>query len=182
MVFLILSALYEQWSLPLVVLTVVPFGIFGALLSIWLRGMDNDVYFQVGLVTLIGLSTKNSILIVEFAEHKYREGASALEAALVAARLRLRPILMTSASFILGMVPLLLASGAGASARHSVGTGIAGGMVSATTLALFFVPLFYYILRTLHAKIIASKPQGAIEDVSESVTSQPEKSNNDTNQ
>ncbi len=149
MVFLILSAQYEQWSLPLAVITAVPFGIFGALVAVWLRGMENDVYFQIGLVTLIGLSTKNAILIVEFAELKYKEGMSAFDAALEAARLRLRPILMTSLSFILGAMPLVLASGAGANARHSIGTGIIGGMVAATSLALFFVPLFYYLIQLM---------------------------------
>jgi len=149
MVFLILSAQYEQWSLPMAVVTAVPFGIFGALVAVWLRGMENDVYFQIGLVTLIGLSTKNAILIVEFAELKYKEGMSAFDAALEAARLRLRPILMTSLSFILGAMPLVLASGAGANARHSIGTGIIGGMVGATTLALFFVPLFYYLIQLM---------------------------------
>lgn len=147
MVFLILAAQYEQWSLPVAVVTAVPFGIFGALVAVWLRGMENDVYFQIGLVTLIGLSTKNAILIVEFAELKNKEGLSPFDAALEAARLRLRPILMTSLSFILGAMPLVLASGAGANARHSIGTGIIGGMVGATTLALFFVPLFYYLIR-----------------------------------
>jgi multidrug efflux pump len=111
--------------------------------------MENDVYFQIGLVTLIGLSTKNAILIVEFAELKYKEGMPAFEAALEAARLRLRPILMTSLSFILGAMPLVLASGAGANARHSIGTGIIGGMIGATTLALFFVPLFYYLIQLM---------------------------------
>ncbi|MFV1959844.1 MAG: efflux RND transporter permease subunit [Planctomycetota bacterium] len=146
MVFLILAAQYEQWSLPMAVLTAVPFGIFGALLTVYLRGMDNDVYFQIGLVTLIGLSAKNAILIVEFAEMKHKEGLGVLEAAVEAARLRLRPILMTSFSFILGALPLVLASGAGAAARHSIGTGVIGGMVGATTLALFFVPLFYVMI------------------------------------
>ena len=153
MVFLILSAQYEQWSLPLAVITAVPFGIFGALVAVWLRGMENDVYFQIGLVTLIGLSAKNAILIVEFAELKYREGLSAFDAALEAARLRLRPILMTSLAFILGAMPLVLASGAGAASRHSIGTGIIGGMIAATTLALFFVPLFYYLIARLRERL-----------------------------
>jgi len=154
MVFLILSAQYEQWSLPVAVITAVPFGIFGALLAVWLRGMENDVYFQIGLVTLIGLSAKNAILIVEFAELKYKEeGLSAFDAALDAARLRLRPILMTSLSFILGTMPLVLASGAGANARHSIGTGIIGGMVGATSLALFFVPLFYYLIISMKERM-----------------------------
>ena len=153
MVFLILAAQYEQWSLPLGVITAVPFGIFGALLAVWLRGMENDVYFQIGLVTLIGLSTKNAILIVEFAEIKFHEGLSPFKSALEAARLRLRPILMTSLSFILGAMPLVLAAGAGANARHSIGTGIIGGMVGATTLALFFVPLFYYLITSLKQRL-----------------------------
>ena len=153
MVFLILSAQYEQWSLPLAVITAVPFGIFGALVAVWLRGMENDVYFQIGLVTLIGLSAKNAILIVEFAELKYRAGLSAFDAALEAARLRLRPILMTSLAFILGAMPLVLASGAGAASRHSIGTGIIGGMIAATTLALFFVPLFYYLIARLRERL-----------------------------
>ncbi|WP_296802542.1 multidrug efflux RND transporter permease subunit [Thiolapillus sp.] len=153
MVFLILAAQYEQWSLPAAVLSAIPFGIFGALLTVWLRGMENDVYFQIGLVTLIGLSAKNAILIVEFAELKYNEGLSPFEAALEAARLRLRPILMTSLSFILGAMPLVLASGAGANARYSIGTGIIGGMVGATTLALFFVPLFFYVIRSAKERL-----------------------------
>jgi multidrug efflux pump len=161
MVFLILAAQYEQWSLPIAVVTAVPFGIFGALVSVWARGMENDVYFQIGLVTLIGLSTKNAILIVEFAELKYKEGMAAKDAAIEAARLRLRPILMTSLSFILGAMPLVLATGAGAAARHSIGTGIIGGMVGATTLALFFVPLFYYLVISAKEKFSA---KGAVSD------------------
>jgi len=152
MVFLILAGQYEQWSLPLAVITAVPFGLFGALLTVWLRGMENDVYFQIGLVTLIGLSAKNAILIVEFAELQYKNGMRAFDAAVQAARLRLRPILMTSLSFILGSMPLVLASGAGANARHSIGTGIIGGMVGATSLALFFVPLFFYLIITAKEK------------------------------
>jgi multidrug efflux pump len=157
MVFLILAAQYEQWSLPMAVITSVPFGIFGALVAVWMRGMENDVYFQIGLVTLIGLSAKNAILIVEFAELKYNEGLSPFDAALEAARLRLRPILMTSLSFILGAMPLVLASGAGAAARHSIGTGIIGGMIGATTLALFFVPLFYYLITSLKERTSKKK-------------------------
>jgi multidrug efflux pump len=164
MVFLILSAQYEQWSLPVAVITAVPFGIFGALVAVWLRGMENDVYFQIGLVTLIGLSAKNAILIVEFAELKYKEGLSAFDAAVEAARLRLRPILMTSLSFILGSMPLVLASGAGAAARHSIGTGIIGGMIGATSLALFFVPLFYYLIISMKEKMSGGRPEPEIEE------------------
>jgi multidrug efflux pump subunit AcrB len=126
---------------------------------VWLRGMENDVYFQIGLVTLIGLSAKNAILIVEFAELKYKEGMSAFDAAVEAARLRLRPLLMTSLSFILGSMPLVLATGAGAAARHSIGTGIIGGMIGATSLALFFVPLFYYLIITTKEKMSGGRPE-----------------------
>ncbi|HYH41960.1 MAG TPA: efflux RND transporter permease subunit [Burkholderiales bacterium] len=143
MVFLILSAQYEKWSLPLSVLLALPFGMFGALLAVWLRGFTNDVYFQIGLVTLLGLAAKNAILIVEYAVLKKSEGLSTSAAALEAARLRFRPILMTSLAFILGVAPLAFSSGAGAGARLSVGTGVMGGMLAATFLAIFFIPLFY---------------------------------------
>ncbi|MEO2281927.1 efflux RND transporter permease subunit [Pseudoalteromonas pernae] len=146
MVFLILAALYERWSLPLSVMLALPFGTFGALISIWIAGLTNDVYFQIGLVTLLGLAGKNAILIVEYALLKHQQGWSAATAALEAARLRFRPIIMTSLAFILGVVPLVLSSGAGAGARHSVGTGVMGGMMAATFLAVFFVPLFFYWL------------------------------------
>ena len=146
MAFLILAAQYEKWSLPLSVLLAMPFGVFGALAAVWITGLTNDVYFQIGLVTLLGLSAKNAILIVEFAVYKSQEGMSAAAAALEAARLRFRPILMTSLAFILGVAPLAFSSGAGAGARHSVGTGVMGGMLAATFLAIFFVPLFYKIV------------------------------------
>jgi multidrug efflux pump len=146
MVFLILAAQYERWTLPLAVITAVPFAVFGAILAIWLRGIENDVYFQVGLVTLIGLAAKNAILIVEFASERHRAGQPPFEAALEAARLRFRPIVMTSLAFILGVVPLATATGAGAASRHSVGTGVIGGMLAATFLAIFFVPLFYRLV------------------------------------
>jgi HAE1 family hydrophobic/amphiphilic exporter-1/multidrug efflux pump len=146
MVFLILAAQYERWSLPLSVLLALPFGTFGALAAVWLRGYTNDVYFQIGLVTLLGLAAKNAILIVQFAELKEREGLSPAAAALEAARLRFRPILMTSLAFIFGVLPLALSSGAGAGARRSVGTGVMGGMIAATFLAIFFVPMFFKLL------------------------------------
>ncbi|MFK7884678.1 MAG: efflux RND transporter permease subunit [Phycisphaerales bacterium] len=146
LVFLILAGQYERWTLPIAIITAVPFGVFGALVSVWISGMENDVYFQVGLITLIGLSAKNAILIVEFAQVKHGEGLSAKEAAIEAAKLRLRPILMTSLAFILGTIPLVIASGAGANARHSIGTGVLGGMIGATSLALVFVPLFYFLI------------------------------------
>src|SRR5882724_9823991 len=148
MVFLILAAQYEKWSLPLSVLLALPFGTFGALAAVWLRGFSNDVYFQIGLVTLLGLAAKNAILIVQFAELKEREGLSAAAAALEAARLRFRPILMTSLAFIFGVMPLALSTGAGAGARRSVGTGVMGGMIAATFLAIFFVPMFFKLLAT----------------------------------
>ena len=146
MVFLILSAQYEKWSLPLSVLLALPFGTFGALAAVWLRGMTNDVYFQIGLVTLLGLAAKNAILIVEYASLKYHEGMSASAAALEAARLRFRPIIMTSLAFILGVLPLAYSTGAGAAARRSVGTGVMGGMLAATFLAIFFVPMFFKVI------------------------------------
>ncbi len=145
MVFLILAALYEMWFVPIAILMAVPFGALGAFLAIFIKGMPNDVYFQIGLVTLIALSAKNAILIVEFALIKVREGKSVKEAALEAASLRFRAILMTSFTFILGVLPLVLSSGAGAASRHSVGVGVMGGMIAATTLALFFVPFFFTV-------------------------------------
>jgi hydrophobe/amphiphile efflux-1 (HAE1) family protein len=150
MVFLILSAQYSKWSLPLTVLMALPFGTFGALAAVWLRGFTNDVYFQIGLVTLLGLAAKNAILIVEYALLKYHEGMSASAAALEAARLRFRPILMTSLAFILGVLPLAFSVGAGAGARQSVGTGVMGGMLAATFLAIFFVPLFFKLVTDRH--------------------------------
>lgn len=146
MVFLILSALYEKWSAPLAILMVVPFGAFGAFCAILLRHMPNDLYFQIGLVTLIALSAKNAILIVEFAILKHKEGKSIVEASLEAAKLRFRAIIMTSLTFIFGVIPLVTSTGAGAASRHSVGVGVLGGMIAATTLALFFVPLFFKLL------------------------------------
>src|SRR5882672_7233647 len=146
MVFLILAAQYEKWSLPLSVLLALPFGTFGALAAVWLRGFTNDVYFQIGLVTLLGLAAKNAILIVEYAVLKHHEGMSAAAAALEAARLRFRPILMTSLAFILGVLPLAFSVGAGAGARRSVGTGVMGGMMAAPFLAIFFVPMFYRMI------------------------------------
>jgi len=150
MVFLILAAQYERWSLPLSVLLAMPFGTFGALAAVYLRGLTNDVYFQIGLVTLLGLAAKNAILIVEFASLKYHEGLSASAAAVEAARLRFRPILMTSLAFIFGVLPLALSTGAGAGARHSVGTGVVGGMLAATFLAIFFVPTFFKLFSDRH--------------------------------
>ncbi len=156
MIFLILAAQYEKWSLPLSVLLALPFGIFGALTAVYLRNFANDVYFQIGLVTLLGLSAKNAILIVEFATMKVHEGMTPVAAALEAARLRFRPILMTSLAFILGVVPLAFSSGAGAAARQSIGTGVLGGMLAATFLAIFLVPLFFKLVNDWHLR---SKPE-----------------------
>jgi HAE1 family hydrophobic/amphiphilic exporter-1/multidrug efflux pump len=150
MAFLILAAQYEKWSLPLSVMLALPFGTFGALMAVYLRGLTNDVYFQIGLVTLLGLAAKNAILIVEYAVLKYEEGLSASAAAVEAARLRFRPILMTSLAFILGVLPLALSTGAGAGARISAGTGVMGGMLAATFLAIFFVPTFFKLLTDRH--------------------------------
>lgn len=146
MVFLILAAQYEKWSLPLAVITAIPFALFGALLATHLRGLTNDVYFQIGMVTLIGLAAKNAILIVEFAVLKRHEGMSAGEAAIEAARLRFRPIVMTSLAFILGVVPLAISTGAGSASRHAIGTGVIGGMLAATFIATFFIPMFYRLI------------------------------------
>ncbi|HHQ4594172.1 TPA: efflux RND transporter permease subunit [Aeromonas veronii] len=145
-VFLCLAALYESWSIPFSVMLVVPLGVLGAILAAILRGLENDVYFQVGLLTTIGLSAKNAILIVEFAKELYDKGMGLGEAVVEAARLRLRPILMTSLAFILGVLPLVISSGAGASSRNAIGTGVMGGMISATVLAIFFVPLFFVLV------------------------------------
>jgi multidrug efflux pump subunit AcrB len=127
-----------------------PFGTFGALAAVWLRGLTNDVYFQIGLVTLLGLAAKNAILIVEYAVMKHGEGLSASAAAIEAARLRFRPILMTSLAFILGVLPLAISTGAGAGARVSAGTGVMGGMIAATFLAIFFVPMFFKLMTDRH--------------------------------
>jgi multidrug efflux pump len=143
MVFLILAAQFETWSLPLAVIMAIPFAMTGALLAVLTRGMNNDIYFQIGLITLIGLAAKNAILIVEFASQKMEEGMPLAEAALEAARLRFRPIVMTSMAFVLGIIPLVFATGAGAAARQSMGTGVFGGMLLATFIATIFIPLFF---------------------------------------
>ena len=146
-VFLCLAALYESWSIPFAVMLVVPLGVFGAVIAATLAGMANDVYFQVGLLTTIGLSAKNAILIVEFAKARQERGAGLVEATLEGCRMRLRPILMTSLAFAFGVLPLATADGAGSAAQNAIGTGVVGGMISATVLAIFFVPLFYVLLR-----------------------------------
>jgi multidrug efflux pump len=160
MVFLVLAAQFESWTVPLAVILAVPFGAFGALLAVWLRGMTNDIYFQIGLLTLIGLAAKNAILIVEFANRRHESGMPLREAALEAARLRFRPIIMTSMAFLGGVLPLAVASGAGAASRHSIGTGVLGGMLTATFLAIFFVPLFFVTVRKLSQWLRPRKSQG----------------------
>jgi multidrug efflux pump len=148
-VFLCLAALYESWSIPIAVVLVVPLGIIGALIATSLRGLSNDTYFLVGLLTTIGLAAKNAILIVEFAKELHEQGRSLYDAAIEACRMRLRPIIMTSLAFILGVVPLTIASGAGAGSQHAIGTGVIGGMISATVLAIFWVPLFFVAVSSL---------------------------------
>ncbi len=147
-IYLCLAALYESWAIPMSVMLVIPLGVIGALLATYARGLFNDIYFQVGLLTIIGLSAKNAILIVEFAVDAERRGARAWDAAMEAARLRLRPILMTSIAFVAGVTPLALASGAGAGSQNAIGTGVVGGMISATVLAIFFVPVFFLLVNT----------------------------------
>jgi multidrug efflux pump subunit AcrB len=146
MVYLILAALYERWGVPLAVLLAVPFALLGALGFVFLRGMENDIYFQIGLIVLIGLAAKNAILIAEFAMQGMETGMTAMEAAADAARLRFRPIVMTSLAFVFGVVPLVLATGAGAAARRSMGSGVFGGMIIATFVAPVFIPMFFSLL------------------------------------
>ncbi|MDR2506978.1 MAG: multidrug efflux RND transporter permease subunit [Candidatus Accumulibacter sp.] len=146
MVFLILAAQYERWSLPVAIILAVPFGLFGAFAAVLMRSMPNDIYFQISLIVLVGLTAKNAILIVEFAAQKHSEGMSVLQAALEGARLRFRPILMTSLTFILGVLPLVKATGAGAAGRRSMGTGVFGGMLTATFIAILFIPMFFSLL------------------------------------
>ena len=146
MIFLILAAQYEKWSLPFVVILSVPFAVLGALLAIYLRGIQNDLYFQVGLVTLIGLAAKNAILIVEFAVMEVQRGLTYAEAAVSAAKLRFRPIVMTSLAFTFGVLPLAISTGAGAGSRHAIGTGMIGGMILSTFVATLFVPMMFAII------------------------------------
>lgn len=150
-VFLILAAQYERWLMPLAVLTAVPFSVFGALLFTWVRGLNNDVYFQIGLLLLIGLAAKNAILIVEFAMQEHiNNGKSIKDSAIAAAKMRFRPIIMTSLAFGFGVLPLVIADGAGSASRHALGTGVIGGIIAASTISIFFVPLFYYLLESLN--------------------------------
>jgi multidrug efflux pump len=148
-VFLCLAALYESWSIPFAVMLVVPLGIFGAVMATLIRGLNDDVFFQVGLLTTVGLSAKNAILIVEFAKANFEHGMDLVEATVRAAHQRLRPILMTSLAFVLGVLPLAIASGAGSGGQNAIGTGVIGGMLAATILAIFFVPLFFVVMLRL---------------------------------
>ncbi len=166
-VFLLLAALYESWSIPLSVIMVIPLGIVGALLATSLRGLSNDIYFQVGLPTTMGLASKNAILIVEFAKDLHEKGMDLVEATVEAVRIRLRPIIMTSLAFVFGVLPLAISNGAGSGSQHAIGTGVIGGMISATLLAIFFVPLFFVIVE----RIFKPKPRHrdeAVDDLAES--------------
>jgi multidrug efflux pump subunit AcrB len=164
-VFLCLAALYESWSIPVAVLLVVPLGVLGCVVAALLGWHMNDVYFQVGLLTTVGLASKNAILIVEFAKERVEEGVGLVSAAMAGARLRLRPILMTSLAFILGVLPMMLSKGAGAGAQNALGAAVIGGMLSATVLAIFFVPLFFVLVErapTWRPPREADKPEQAM--------------------
>jgi multidrug efflux pump len=165
-VFLCLAALYESWTVPVSVLLIVPLGVMGAVIAAFLRGFENDIFFQVGLLTTVGLSAKNAILIIEFAKALQEQGRSAVEAAMEAAHTRLRPILMTSFAFGLGVLPLVFSSGAGAAGRTAIGSAVLGGMLAASLLGLFFTPLFFVLVRSLFGgadvrKHVAAQPQEA---------------------
>jgi multidrug efflux pump subunit AcrB len=160
-VFLLLAAQFEKWTLPLAVVLTVPIAVLGALLLTWARGLENDVYFQVGLVTLVGLSAKNAILICEVAIEHVRAGMSVLDSALEAARARLRAIVMTSLAFGLGCVPLALASGPGANSLRAIGTGVIGGILASTFVAILFSPLFFWILETMSERLAGNKRAAA---------------------
>ncbi len=146
-VFLCLAALYESWSIPVAVLLIIPLGLVGAIIAVTLRGLTNDVYLQIGLLTTMGLASKNAILMIEFAEQEEKKGKHVLEAALSAAKIRLRPILMTSFAFIFGVMPLAISTGAGANSRIAIGTAVVGGMLTATILAIFYIPFFFVLIR-----------------------------------
>jgi multidrug efflux pump len=162
-VFLCLAGLYESWSIPIAVILVVPLGVLGAVLGAHLRGLSDDIYFKVGLLATIGLSTKNAILIVEFAKDLQAQGRGLIEATIEAARLRLRPILMTSLAFVFGVLPLVISTGAGSASRHAIGTGVMGGMIAATVLAIFFVPVFFVVVRRLFREHGDAKQQEGVE-------------------
>lgn len=175
-IFLILAALYERWSLPIAVVLAIPYAVLGAFVSLWFRGAANDIYFQIGLLVLIGLTAKNAILIVEFAVLKMEEGLSVFDAAIEAAHLRLRPILMTSLAFVLGVMPLVFATGPGAAARHSMGTGVFGGMLAATFIATIFVPVFFTWFVRKNKSGRAAEPQVLIDNTKQGTETAPEAS------
>jgi multidrug efflux pump len=152
LVFLCLAALYESWSIPIAILLVVPLGVLGALTTIMLRGFENDVYFQVGVLTTIGLTAKNAILIVEFAKELHDKGMDMIDATIKACEMRLRPIIMTSLAFGLGVLPLVVSTGAGANARNAIGTSVLGGMIAATLLVVYFAPLFFVLILKVFRK------------------------------
>jgi len=158
-VFLCLAALYESWSVPFAVILVVPLGVIGAVIFAMGRGLSNDVYFQVGLLTTIGLAAKNAILIVEFAKSLYEDGMDLLQATKEAVRMRLRPIIMTSLAFMLGVTPLVLSTGAGSGSQNAIGTGVFGGMFSATVLAIFFVPVFFVVVFRIAQRWFPARPR-----------------------
>ncbi|OHV77095.1 efflux RND transporter permease subunit [Rhizobium sp. LCM 4573] len=173
-IFLLLAGLYESWSIPLSVMLVVPLGVIGSVLAVMLRDMPNDIYFKVGLIAIIGLSAKNAILIVEFAKDYYAEGKSLLESAVDAARVRFRPIIMTSLAFTLGVVPLAIATGPSAASQNAIGTGVLGGMISATVLAIFFVPAFFvFVLKVMRTKRPAEDDDAETAAVSASTAAHP---------
>ena len=161
LVFLLLAAQFEKWTLPIAVVLTIPISVLGALLLTWLVGLENDVYFQVGLVTLVGLSAKNAILICEVAIEHVREGMSARDAALAAAGARLRAIVMTSLAFGFGCVPLAIASGAGANSLRAIGTGVIGGILASMIVAVVFAPLFFFLLESLSERFAAKRPAAA---------------------
>jgi len=154
-VFLCLAALYESWTIPIAVLLIIPLGLVGAVFAVTLRGLENDVYLQIGLLTTMGLAAKNAILMIEFAEQAEKQGKRVIDAALEAARIRLRPILMTSLAFIFGVLPLAISTGAGANSRVAIGTAVIGGMLTATILAIFYIPLFFVLVRRGTRNVLA---------------------------
>lgn len=161
-VFLLLAALYESWSIPLSVMLVVPLGVLGSVIAVSLRDMPNDVYFKVGLITIIGLSAKNAILIIEFAKDLRAQGMPLMQATIEAAKLRFRPILMTSLAFTLGVLPLVIASGASAASQNAIGTAVMGGMISATVLSVLFVPIFFVFVMRIFGDRKKQEPTKAV--------------------
>jgi multidrug efflux pump subunit AcrB len=151
-IFLVLAALYESWSIPIAILLALPLGVIGGVLATFSRGLSNDIYFQIGLLTVLGLTTKNAILIVQFAKIRLEQGTPLVEATLEGARLRLRPIVMTSMAFGFGVLPLAFATGARAGAQKAIGTSVLGGMITATFLAIFFIPLFFVLITQLFGR------------------------------